>query len=101
MLAVLPFENLGERADEDYFSDGLTDELITQLGALEPRHLGVIARTSAMQYKSSGKSASQVGHELGVDYILEGTVSTGGQPLAGCRQARESRRPNEPVDGEL
>jgi Predicted integral membrane protein len=74
MLAVLPFENLGERADEDYFCDGLTDELITQLGALEPRHLGVIARTSAMQYKSAGKSASQVGHELGVDYILEGTV---------------------------
>jgi TolB-like protein/DNA-binding winged helix-turn-helix (wHTH) protein/Tfp pilus assembly protein PilF len=74
MLAVLPFENLSERPQEDYFSDGLTDELITQVGGLEPARLGVIARTSAMQYKHAGKSSSQVGHELGVDYILEGTV---------------------------
>jgi TolB-like protein/Flp pilus assembly protein TadD len=74
MLVVLPFENLSAHAEEDYFSDGLTDELITQLGGLEPVRLGVIARTSAMQYKHAGKSASQVGHELGVDYILEGTV---------------------------
>jgi TolB-like protein/Flp pilus assembly protein TadD len=74
MLAVLPFENLSGPPEEEYFSDGLTDELITQLGGLEPVQLGVIARTSAMQYKHAGKSASQVGHELGVDYILEGTV---------------------------
>jgi TolB-like protein/Flp pilus assembly protein TadD len=74
MLAVLPFENLNGQSDGDYFSDGLTDELITRLGGLEPVHLGVIARTSAMQYKRSGKSAIQIGHELGVDFILEGTV---------------------------
>src|SRR5262245_40477269 len=74
MLAVLPLENLGKQAEEDYFSDGLTDELITELGALEPRHLGVIARKSTMQYKRAAKSASQIGHELGVDYVLEGTV---------------------------
>jgi len=74
MLAVLPFENLNGQSGEDYFSDGLTDELITRLGGLEPVHLGVIASTSAMQYQRSGKSASQIGHELGVDYILEGTV---------------------------
>ncbi len=73
-LAVLPFENLSGQSEEDYLSDGLTDELITQLGGLEPAHLGVIARTSAMQYRRSGKSARQVGHELGVDYVLEGTV---------------------------
>ena len=73
-LAVLPFENLSGQPEEDYLSDGLTDELITQLGGLEPAHLGVIARTSAMQYKRSGKSARQVGLELGVDYLLEGTV---------------------------
>jgi TolB-like protein/DNA-binding winged helix-turn-helix (wHTH) protein/Tfp pilus assembly protein PilF len=73
-LAVLPFERLGGQSEEDYLSDGLTDELITQLGGLEPAHLGVIARTSAMQYRRSGKSARQVGHELGVDYVLEGTV---------------------------
>jgi len=81
MLAVLPFENLGERAEEDYLSDGLTDELITQLGGLDPHHLGVIARTSAMQYRRGGKSPSQVGHELGVDYILEGTIRREGNLL--------------------
>jgi TolB-like protein/Flp pilus assembly protein TadD len=74
MLAVLPFENLSGQAEEDYFSDGLTDELITELGGLEPVHLGVIALTSAMQFKHASKNASQVGHELGVDYILEGAV---------------------------
>jgi len=77
-LAVLPFENLSGRSEEDYFSDGLTDELITQLGGLEPGHLGIIARTSAMQYKHAGKSAAQVGHELGVNYLLEGTVRRDG-----------------------
>jgi TolB-like protein len=74
MLAVLPFENLSGQPEEDYFSDGLTDELITELGGLEPVRLGVTARTSAMQFKHTSKNASQVGHELGVDYILEGTV---------------------------
>jgi TolB-like protein len=81
MLAVLPFENLSGQPEEDYFSDGLTDELITRLGGLEPVHLGVIARTSAMQYKHAGKSASQIGHELGVDYILEGTVRREGNQV--------------------
>src|SRR6202040_3998595 len=74
MLAVLPFVNLSGQPEQDYFSDGLTDELITELGGLEPVHLGVIARTSAMQFKHATKNASQIGHELGVDYILEGTV---------------------------
>jgi TolB-like protein len=74
MLAVLPFENLSGQPEEDYFSDGLTDELITELGGLEPVHLGVIARTSAMQFKHTTKNASQIGHDLGADYVLEGTV---------------------------
>jgi TolB-like protein/Tfp pilus assembly protein PilF len=74
MLAVLPFENLSGQPEEDYFNDGLTDELITKLGGLEPVQLGVIARTSAMQYKRSTKSAAQIGRELGVDYLLEGSA---------------------------
>ena len=74
MLVVLPFENLSHQPEEDYLSEGLTDELITELGSLEPKQLGVIARTSALHYKGMGKSAAQVGKELGVDYILEGTV---------------------------
>jgi TolB-like protein/DNA-binding winged helix-turn-helix (wHTH) protein len=74
MLAVLPFENLGGDPAEDYFSTGLTEEMITQLGGLEPEKLGVIARTSAMQYKGSHKDVRQIAAELGVDYVLEGSV---------------------------
>jgi len=73
-LAVLPLENLTGDPAQEYFSDGLTAEMITQLGRLQPQRLGVIARTSAMQYKNSDKPIDQVGRELGVDYILEGSV---------------------------
>jgi TolB-like protein len=74
MLAVLPFENLDGGQEQEYFSDGLTEEVITRLGGLQPRRLGVIARTAAMHYKHTGSSPSQIGRELSVDYILEGTV---------------------------
>jgi TolB-like protein/DNA-binding winged helix-turn-helix (wHTH) protein/Flp pilus assembly protein TadD len=74
MLAVLPFENLTGDASQDYFSDGMTEELIAQLGNLDPQHLGVIARTSVMQYKHNPKSLDQIGRELGVQYTLEGSV---------------------------
>jgi TolB-like protein/DNA-binding winged helix-turn-helix (wHTH) protein/Tfp pilus assembly protein PilF len=74
MLAVLPFENLSGDSQQEYFSTGLTEEMITQLGDIEPNRLGVIARTSAMQYKGAKKDARQIGRELGVDYILEGSI---------------------------
>jgi TolB-like protein/DNA-binding winged helix-turn-helix (wHTH) protein/Tfp pilus assembly protein PilF len=74
MLAVLPFENLTGDPQQDYFSDGLTEEMIAQLGNLEPNHLAVIARTSAMQYKDTHKDAREIGVELGVDFIVEGSV---------------------------
>jgi FimV-like protein len=74
MLAVLPFENLTGDASQDYFSDGLTEEMITQLGQLDPQHLGVIARTSVMHYKHSQQPLQQIGRELGVQYVLEGGV---------------------------
>lgn len=74
MLAVLPFENLSATPDQDYFSDGLTEEMIARLGQLEPARLGVIARTSAMTYKGSNKDIRVIGRELGVDYVLEGSV---------------------------
>lgn len=79
MVAVLPFVNLSEDAHEDYFADGLTEEMITQLGQLQPSRLGVIARTSAMRYKKSQESAAQICHELGVNYVLEGSVRHVGQ----------------------
>ncbi len=73
-LAVLPFENLGADPEQEFFSDGLTEEMISELGRLSPCSLGIIARTSAMQYKHSGKRIDEIGKELGVDYILEGSV---------------------------
>ncbi|HEY8181799.1 MAG TPA: tetratricopeptide repeat protein, partial [Thermoanaerobaculia bacterium] len=77
MLAVLPLQNLSRNPDEDFFSEGLTEEMITQLGRLQPESLGVIARATTMQYKSTTKHADQIGRELGVDYILEGSVRRG------------------------
>jgi TolB-like protein/DNA-binding winged helix-turn-helix (wHTH) protein len=74
MLAILPFQNLSNDPKQEYFSDGLTEETITDLGQLSPENLGVIARTSAMAYKHTDKTVSQIGRELGVDYILEGSV---------------------------
>ncbi len=74
MLAVLPFQNLSNDPEQEYFSDGLTEETITDLGQLSPENLGVIARTSAMAYKHTGKTISQIGRELHVDYVLEGSV---------------------------
>jgi TolB-like protein/DNA-binding winged helix-turn-helix (wHTH) protein/Tfp pilus assembly protein PilF len=74
MLAVLPFQNLSGDAEQDYFSDGMTEEMITQLGSLDPQRLGVIARTSAMSYKHSTKGVDLIGRELGVSYILEGSA---------------------------
>ena len=71
MLAVLPFENLGSPEDE-YFADGLTEEITSRLAAAHG--LGVISRTSAVQYKGTAKNIKQIGDELGVDFVLEGTV---------------------------
>jgi len=81
MLVVLPFQNLTDDAQQEYFADGMTDEMITQLGGLNPERLGVIARTSAMQYKASHKDAAQVARELRVDYLLEGSVRKQGQRI--------------------
>jgi TolB-like protein/tetratricopeptide (TPR) repeat protein len=70
---VLPFDNVGG-PDQDFFSDGITDEMITQLGSLDPQRLGVIARTTAMQYRHSSKNVMDIGRELHVDYALEGSI---------------------------
>ncbi|HET7208484.1 MAG TPA: winged helix-turn-helix domain-containing protein, partial [Terriglobales bacterium] len=74
MLAVLPFENLTGDTGQDYFSDGFTEEMITQLGRLDPAHLGVIARTSVMTYKNGPERLDRIARVLGVQYVLEGSV---------------------------
>jgi len=77
MLAVLPVQNLTGNAGKDYFADGLTEEVIADLGSLNPERLGVIARTSAMAYKQSHKTVKEIGKELGVDYVLETSLREG------------------------
>ncbi len=79
MLAVLPFDNLSRNADHDYLSDGMTEEILTVLGRLDPDRLGVIARLTAMTYKGSAKPVSEIARELGVDYVLEGSVRVSGE----------------------
>src|ERR1700742_1009978 len=81
MLVVLPFENLTAGDRYDYFIDGLTEEMITELACLSPEHLGVIARTSAMQFKSTSKSVKQIGSDLGVSHVVEGSVRRAGERM--------------------
>jgi serine/threonine protein kinase/tetratricopeptide (TPR) repeat protein len=71
MLAVLPFENLGA-PEQEYFASGITDEITTQLAKVSG--LGVISRTSVLPYKNTRKTIQQIGKELGVQYLLEGTI---------------------------
>ena len=71
MLVVLPFENLGPPENE-YFADGITEEITSRLAAISG--LGVISRTSAIQFKNVAISAAEIGKQLGVQYILEGTI---------------------------
>ena len=78
-LAVLPFENLTGDPEQEYFSDGLTEEMITQLGRLHPQRLSVVARTSSMRYKNREIPVDQIGRELGVDFVLEGSARREGR----------------------
>lgn len=81
MLAVLPLSNLTGNPGEEDLSDGLTDELIAQLGKMNPRHLGVIARTSVMPYKNSHQSTTEIARALNAQYLLEGSVGRDGEQL--------------------
>jgi TolB-like protein/DNA-binding winged helix-turn-helix (wHTH) protein/tetratricopeptide (TPR) repeat protein len=81
MLAVLPFQNLTGDPDKEYLTDGLTEETISQLGRLNPEHLGVIARTSVMGYKHKDIRLDQIGRDLSVQYVLENSLSASGNRL--------------------
>jgi TolB-like protein/DNA-binding winged helix-turn-helix (wHTH) protein/Flp pilus assembly protein TadD len=74
ILAVLPFDNLSRDPDQEFFSDGLTEEMIAQLGKLNPERLTVISRGSVAKYKDSRLSANQIGGELHADYLVQGSV---------------------------
>jgi TolB-like protein/DNA-binding winged helix-turn-helix (wHTH) protein len=81
MLAVLPFENLTGDPQKEYLADGLTEEMISQLGRLNPEQLGVIARTSVMGYKHSEKRLDQIGRDLSVQYVLENSLRESGDQM--------------------
>ena len=112
-LAVLPFENFTGDPGQEYFSDGLTEEMIARLGRLDPRRLGVIARTSVMGYKGSPAPLQRIGRELGVVYVLEGSVRRDARRLrvtvqliairsglrAGWKRARAKRSAIRPHSG--
>jgi len=91
MLAVLPFANLTGDAEQEYIGDGMTEELIVQLGRINPSRLGVIARTSAMQFKKTTKRAGQIGADLGVSHVVEGSVRTTGSRVRIAVQLIDTR----------
>ena len=76
-MAVLPFENMSTDPENEYFSDGITDDIIAQLSKISA--LKVISRTSTMQYKKTTKKIATIADELGVGAILEGSVRRAGQ----------------------
>jgi TolB-like protein/DNA-binding winged helix-turn-helix (wHTH) protein len=75
-VAVLPLQNLSNDPEEEYFADGMTDELITDLAQV--RQLKVVSKTSIMQYKGVRRPLTQIGRELGVDAVVEGTIMRSG-----------------------
>jgi TolB-like protein/DNA-binding winged helix-turn-helix (wHTH) protein/Tfp pilus assembly protein PilF len=81
MLAVLPFQNLTGDPNKEYLADGLTEEMISQLGRLNPEQLGVIARTSVMGYKHKDVRLDQIGRDLSVQYVLENSLRESGDHL--------------------
>ncbi len=92
-ILVTPFENLSGDPNQEYLSDGLTDEMITRLGESSPGQLSVIARSTAMQYKGTQKTVAQIAHEQHVDYVLEGCVRRQGDRVritAGLFSARQN-----------
>ena len=102
-LAVLPLQNLSRDPEQDYFADGMTDELINGLAKLG--HLRVISRTSVMRYKATTEPLSQIARELNVDAIVEGTVERSGNRVR-IRTQLIRASPEQPLwaesyDGEL
>ncbi len=75
-IAVLPFENLSQNEEDEYFADGMTEDLLTELSKI--KDLLVISRTTVMKYKNSTMSLKQIGKELGVANILEGSIRRSG-----------------------
>jgi adenylate cyclase len=89
VVAVLPFENLGRDSDQEYFSDGLTDEIITALSRF--KNLFVIARNSTFRYKGQAVDVRQLSRELGARYVLEGSVQRAGNAVRVTAQLLDAK----------
>jgi TolB-like protein/Tfp pilus assembly protein PilF len=94
-LVVLPFENLSGDKEQDYLGDGMTEEMIVQLGTFQPSRLGVIARTSAMHYKGTTKRADEIASELGAHYLLEGSIRRTGDKVRIAAQLIDARNQSQ------
>ncbi len=81
VLAVLPFENLGPETEKDYLADGLTEEVITALGQVDPERLSVIGRTSVLPYKRTSKTLNEIGTELKATLLVESSLRSEGGRL--------------------
>jgi TolB-like protein/DNA-binding winged helix-turn-helix (wHTH) protein/Tfp pilus assembly protein PilF len=92
IILVTPFENLSGDPSQEYLSDGLTEEMITQLGESAPEQLSVIARSTALRYKGSHKTVEEIGNEQNVDYILEGSLRRQGNIVRVTAQLFKVRR---------
>ena len=88
-VAVLPFANISADAADEYFSDGITEEMITRLSKIP--ELSVIARTSIIGYKGSSKGVAEIGRELGVGTVLEGSVRRAGDQVRITAQLIDAR----------
>jgi TolB-like protein/Flp pilus assembly protein TadD len=77
VLALLPFENLTGAADRDYVADGLTEETIVALAQIDPGRVSVIGRTTSMAFRQTTRRLSDIGRELGADYLVEGSLRGG------------------------
>jgi len=80
-VVVLPVENLSGSAEFNRLADDLTEEAISRLSALNPEQFGITARTTAVQYRNSQKTAAEIGRELQVDYIVEGCLRADGDHI--------------------
>ena len=86
---MLPFDNISGDKGQDYFCDGITEDIITELSRFS--ELFVIARNSSFQYKGKATDVRQVGRELGVRYVLQGSIRRGGE--RGCASRHSSPMP--------
>lgn len=80
-IAVLPFDQIDDDPARRYLAEGLAEHTIVSLGTIDPAQLVVVGRASTLQYRSTTKSATQIGHELAVEYLVEGVVRTEGRRL--------------------